>query len=83
MPLIQVSIGTGRDEDQLRTLVTELTDATVRAIGARREAVTVVVTQVEATHWANGGTTLADKKVAREAAAAAAAADREGESDDA
>ena len=81
MPLIQVSIGTGRDENQLRALVTELTDATVRAIGARREAVTVIVTQVEGTHWANGGVTLADKKAAREAAASAASG--AGEPDDA
>lgn len=70
MPLIQVSIGAGRTDDQVRDLVTELTDATVRAIGARREAVSVIVTQVEGTHWANGGVTLADKKAAREAAAA-------------
>ncbi len=67
MPLIQVSIAAGRDEDQLRSLVTELTDATVRAIGSRRDAVMVIVTQVEGTHWATGGTTLADKKATREA----------------
>ncbi|WP_353808302.1 tautomerase family protein [Agromyces sp. SYSU T00194] len=69
MPLIQISIGEGRTDEQVRTLVTELTDATVRAIGARREAVSVIVTPVPATHWANGGTTIADKRAAREAAA--------------
>lgn len=70
MPLIQISIGEGRTDDQVRDLVTELTDATVKAIGARRESVSVIVTQVAGTHWANGGMTLADKKAAREAAAA-------------
>lgn len=74
MPLIQVSIGAGRTDDQVRALMSELTDATVRAIGARKESVMVIVTQVEGTHWASAGETLADKKAAREAAAAADAA---------
>ncbi|KRA23702.1 4-oxalocrotonate tautomerase [Microbacterium sp. Root61] len=69
MPHIQIAIAEGRTDDQLRALVTELTDATVRAIGSNPEAVSIVITQVPGTHWANGGVTLADKKAAREAAA--------------
>lgn len=64
MPHIQISIAAGRTDDQVRDLVRELTDATVRTIGSQREGVTVVVTQVEHTHWANGGVTMADAKAA-------------------
>ncbi|WP_344063765.1 2-hydroxymuconate tautomerase family protein [Microbacterium pumilum] len=69
MPFIQISIAEGRTDDQVRDLVKELTEATVRTIGSKREAVRIIVTQVSGTHWANGGVTVADEKAAQEAAA--------------
>ncbi len=64
MPHIQISIAAGRTDDQVRNLVKELTDATVRTIGTQPDAVSIVVTQVERTHWASGGATIADKAAA-------------------
>jgi len=69
MPHIQISIAEGRTDEQVRTLVAELTDATVRAIGSNPASVSIVVTQVPDTHWASGGVTIADKKAAQAAAA--------------
>jgi 4-oxalocrotonate tautomerase len=64
MPLVQVSLAAGRSESQIRTLIAELTDATVRALDADPERVTVIVTQVDPAQWARGGATLAERAAA-------------------
>ena len=55
MPLIEVTIVEGRTPDQVRALITGLTDAAVAAVDAPRETVRVVVREVPATHWAAAG----------------------------
>ncbi len=59
MPLIQISILEGRTDEQIRELVREVTDATVRTIDACLSDVSVIVTQVPRSHWGEAGVTLA------------------------
>lgn len=61
MPLIEVTLVEGRSPQQVRTLISELTDAVVRSVGARKESVRVVVHEVPATHWAAGDRTIAER----------------------
>ncbi len=46
MPLVQVTMLTGRTADQKRKLAQRLTDAMVEEAGARREAVVVAFNEV-------------------------------------
>lgn len=64
MPFIDVTLVEGRSPEQLRTLITKLTDAAVEAVGAPRESIRVVVREVAATHWAAGDVTIAERRAA-------------------
>lgn len=62
MPLIEVTLVEGRTPQQLRNLITGLTDAAVEAVDAPRESVRVVVREVPKTHFAAGDVTIAEKQ---------------------
>ena len=61
MPLVQVTMLTGRTADQKRKLAQRLTDAMVEEAGARREAVVVTFNEVSKESYASGGVLVADK----------------------
>ena len=52
----------GRSPEQIRQLIHELTEVTVRVAKAPVEAVSVVVTEVEHDKWATADVTIAEKK---------------------
>jgi 4-oxalocrotonate tautomerase len=61
MPLIQVTMLTGRTADQKRKLVQRFTDAMVEEAAAHREAVVVTFQEVSKESYASGGVLVADK----------------------
>lgn len=62
MPLVEVTLAQGRGAEQLRALITELTWAVQRTIGAETDNIRVIIREVPATHWAAGDVTLAERK---------------------
>ena len=66
MPLIEVTMVEGRTPEQVRALITGLTDAAVAAVDAPRETVRVVVREVPPTHWAAGDVTIAERRAPQE-----------------
>ncbi len=62
MPLSEVTLVEGRTPEQLRALITGLTQAAVDAVDAPLAAVRVVVREVPATHWAAGDETIAERQ---------------------
>jgi len=60
MPVIEVTLVTGRTEAQLRALIESITSAVETSIGAPRENIRVLLREVPATHFAVGGVPLAD-----------------------
>lgn len=64
MPFVEVTLVEGRSPEQLRTLISTLTDAVETSVGAPRASVRVVLREVPATHWAAGDVTIAEMKVA-------------------
>ncbi len=61
MPLVQVTMLTGRTADQKRKLAQRITDAMVEEAAARREAVVVTFNEVSKESYASGGVLMADK----------------------
>lgn len=62
MPIVEVSLASGRSPEQIRSLISHLTAAVVESIGAPLEAVRVLVREVPLDHWAVGDTTLAERR---------------------
>jgi 4-oxalocrotonate tautomerase len=61
MPLVQVTMLSGRTADQKRKLALRITDAMEQEANARREAVVVVFNEVSKESYASGGVLMADK----------------------
>jgi len=61
MPLVQITMLTGRTADQKRRLAQRITDAMVEEASARREAVVVVFHEVSKESYASGGVLMSDK----------------------
>ncbi|MGD9736259.1 MAG: 2-hydroxymuconate tautomerase [Solirubrobacterales bacterium] len=57
MPMLEVHLLAGRSDEELRTMVSKLTDAMVESVGAERETVQVIVDEVQLSHWAQAGQT--------------------------
>ncbi len=61
MPLVQITMLSGRTTDQKRKLAQRITDAMVEEAGARREAVVVAFNEVARESYASGGVLMVDK----------------------
>lgn len=62
MPTIRVELMEGRTVDQKRALVAALTQAVVNTLGARPEAVDVLLFDIKRSDWATGGELWSDKR---------------------
>jgi 4-oxalocrotonate tautomerase len=61
MPLVQITMLTGRTVDQKRKLAQRITDVMVEEAKAQREAVVVVFNEVPKESYASAGILVADK----------------------
>jgi 4-oxalocrotonate tautomerase len=64
VPLVEVTLVEGRRPEQLRELITRLTDAVVATVDASRESVRVVIREVPPELWAAGDVTIAERRAA-------------------
>jgi len=62
MPLVEVTLAQGRSPEQLRAMISEVTDAVSRTVAAPKDAVRVIIREIPATHWAAGDVTLAERR---------------------
>jgi 4-oxalocrotonate tautomerase len=58
VPHVEITIGAGRTDQQLRSMIHRVHEALADTIGARPEHIRIVVTEVPRTHWATGDITL-------------------------
>ncbi len=61
MPFIEVTLVEGRSPEQLRALISGLTQAASDAVDAPVGNIRVVIREVPATHWAAGDVTIAER----------------------
>ena len=61
MPVIRVEMFK-RTQEQKKQLVKELTDAFINTCGGNKEAIKILITEVEESNWSSGGVLTSDKK---------------------
>ena len=61
MPIIRVEMFTGRTDEQKKILVKELTDSFIKSCGGNREAVDVIITDIEQKNWGKAGELYSNK----------------------
>ncbi|WOP17816.1 2-hydroxymuconate tautomerase [Raineyella sp. LH-20] len=62
MPLVECTLVEGRTPEQLRALITELTQAVMTSVGAPQQSIRVIVREVPKTHFAAGDETIAERQ---------------------
>jgi 4-oxalocrotonate tautomerase len=61
MPMVQITMLTGRTAEQKRKLAKRITDALVEEAGAAREGIMVAIHEVSPESYASGGVLIVDK----------------------
>ena len=61
MPLIRVEMFSGRTDEQKKILVKELTESFIKSCGGNREAVDVIITDIEQKNWGKAGELYSNK----------------------
>lgn len=62
MPLVEVTLLEGRDEETRAALIRELTDAVERTLGTARNRVRVILNEVPDSNWGVGGVSKRDAR---------------------
>ncbi|MBM3364254.1 MAG: 4-oxalocrotonate tautomerase [Betaproteobacteria bacterium] len=60
MPFAQIHLLEGRTEDQKRAVIEKVTQALHEAVGAPRETIRILISEVPKAHWGIGGTSAKD-----------------------
>lgn len=58
MPHVEITIGAGRTDQQLRSMIHRVHQAVADTVGAAPAHIRIVVHEVPRTHWATGDVTL-------------------------
>ena len=61
MPIVNVKLLEGRSVDQLKDLVSEVTQAVEKTTGANKEAIQVVIEEMKASHYGVAGVRKSDQ----------------------
>ena len=61
MPVVQVSLKTGRTTEEKRQLVERITMALVEVCGSNRERVHIIIMDVPEDSWGRGGKLLSEQ----------------------
>ncbi|WP_190816696.1 tautomerase family protein [Saccharopolyspora pogona] len=62
MPIIDVSLLTGRSDAELRGMIAAVHDAIVGSLGVQSETVRILVREVPPDRWAAGGETIEERR---------------------
>ena len=55
MPVVNIQLLAGRTTEQKENLIKEVTDAVVRTTGAKKEAVTIIISDMKKEDYGHGG----------------------------
>ncbi|MHA6250795.1 4-oxalocrotonate tautomerase [Oceanobacillus sp. CAU 1775] len=60
MPLVNIQILEGRSEEKINSLMENVAKTISESLGAPKQNVRVIVTEIPKTHWSIGGTSVKD-----------------------
>ncbi len=63
MPLIQVNMLEGRPPEKVKELIENITDTVSETLGAPKQSVRVLVTEMPKTHWGIAGVPASEIKI--------------------
>ena len=63
MPIIEILVAEGRTPEQLRKMITSVTNAVASSLTIPQSSVRVILQEIDPTHWAAGDITLAERNV--------------------
>lgn len=61
MPIVNIQIMEGRPEEKVKELIYNVTEVMSATLGAPKENVRVLVSEVPKTHWGIGGIAVSDR----------------------
>ncbi|MCT1650837.1 2-hydroxymuconate tautomerase [Staphylococcus saprophyticus] len=61
MPIVNVKLLERRSDEQLKNLVTEVTNAVEKTTGANKEAIQIVIEEMKASHYGVAGVRKSDQ----------------------
>ncbi|MEO0317949.1 MAG: hypothetical protein RL404_1626 [Pseudomonadota bacterium] len=61
MPFAQIHMIEGRTEDQKRAVIEKVTQALHEAVGAPKETIRILISEIPSTNWGIGGTSAKDR----------------------
>ena len=61
MPIVNVKLLEGRSDEQLKNLVTEVTNAVEKTTGANKEAIQIVIEEMKASNYGVAGVRKSDQ----------------------
>ncbi|MFH1352287.1 MAG: 2-hydroxymuconate tautomerase [bacterium] len=61
MPVVRIDLWKGREKEKRKELIKKVTSAVVESIGCVKEAVHVVINEVEKDNWGIGGESASEK----------------------
>ncbi|MBT2667275.1 tautomerase family protein [Bacillus sp. ISL-4] len=62
MPIIHIQVLKDRNNEQIKGLIADVTDAAVKNLSVKPEQVRVLVTEISDTHWGTSGITMNELK---------------------
>ncbi|KKI62796.1 2-hydroxymuconate tautomerase [Staphylococcus cohnii] len=62
MPIVNVKLLEGRSDEQLKNLVTEVTNAVEKTTGANKNAIQVVIEEMKASYYGVAGIRKSDQQ---------------------
>lgn len=60
MPIVNIQILEGRPEEKVKELIHNVTETVSATLGAPKENVRILVSEVPKTHWGIGGISVSD-----------------------
>ena len=60
MPFAQIHMIQGRTEEQKRAVIEKVTQALHEAVGAPKETIRILISEIPSTNWGIGGTSAKD-----------------------
>ncbi|MCM3116959.1 4-oxalocrotonate tautomerase [Neobacillus sp. MER 74] len=60
MPIVNIQILEGRPEEKVKELIHNVTEVVSTTLGAPKENVRILVSEVPKTHWGIGGISVSD-----------------------